>query len=128
MFCAPIFLFVIMSGSSDSALVLLIPMFGAVPAVIGTFLIFMPIEAGLDAAGLGPLKNVAVPAAGGLFIVLFVLVMSMGDDTLTLLIERLRNDPVNVGGPLLFWMVLGVVWGVLWRASAWMQALLLSRR
>lgn len=117
-----------MSGSADSGLILLIPIAGAIPAVIGTLLIFMPVEAGLDAIGFGHLNNVAVPAAGGLFILLFMLVMTSADGTTELFIDPLRNDPLNIGGPILFWMVLGVIWGVLWRASAWMQTLMLSRR
>jgi hypothetical protein len=120
--CSPFALIVIGSvgrRNAGSLIWLLIPFFGGVPAVLGALLVFAPLEGILDARGLGHLKNVAVPLAGALLIVIFVVGSLGARGKLAMLRTRIASGGINVIGPMLLWSALGVIWGVLWRLSEW---------
>ena len=57
------------------ALLLLFPLFGTIPAVLGALLFFLPIEMYLSAHGLSHWNNVVIPVAGSLLIVIFMFVV-----------------------------------------------------
>ena len=122
--CAPFAAFIVSSGKPENMLLLIIPFFGAVPAVIGALLVFVPIECKLEASGLRALKNVLVPAAGTLLVLIFMVIMGLTSGSLVLLFKRLFADPAGVG----VWMVLGGLWGVVWRISAGVAALFARAR
>ena len=120
--CSPFALIVIGSvgrRNAGSLMWLLIPFFGGVPAVLGALLVFAPLEGILDARGLGQLKNVAVPLAGALLVVIFVVGSFGASGKLSMLRTRISSGGINAIGPILLWSVLGVIWGVLCRLSEW---------
>ena len=98
---------------------LIIPFFGGIPAILGALLVFAPLENLLDARGLGHLKDVAIPLAGALLIVIFMVVILGTPRKLAKMAARIRQGGFKVIRPMLFWSVLGAVWGALWRLSAW---------
>ena len=91
---------------------LIFPFFGAVPAILGALIVFAPLEAVLDARGLGHWKNAAVPLAGASLIFIFVLVMQGLAGKLGLMVSRIAEHPGQALAPLLVWSVLGAFWGV----------------
>lgn len=116
--CLPFVLMVAFSRRPEMGMVLVIPFFGMVPAVVGALIVFLPIELYLSARGTPALSNVAVPAAGALLIALFTLAMSAASGNLGLIAGRIASGSNQVIGPMLFWSVLGVIWGLLWRLTA----------
>jgi hypothetical protein len=120
LFCLPFVLFVAASRKPENGMWLIFPVFGAVPAIIGALLVFAPIEAALDARGLGHWKNAAIPLAGASLIFIFVLVMQGLSGKLGLMFARIAEHPGQTLVPLLVWSVLGAFWGLLWRATAWL--------
>lgn len=118
-FTAPVALYIIMSGKKDNLLLLLFPMIGIIPAVIGALLVFWPLEALLDGTGRPAWKNYFVPIAGACLIIAVVAIVGGISGKLAMMLERIASNPVNNGGPILLWMVLGLIWGILWRMSDW---------
>jgi hypothetical protein len=104
----------------DNALWLIFPVFGTIPGVAGTLLIFVPLESYLSSRALGHLNNVAIPVAGALLIAVFMIVTSMVSGNLPRYFSRILKEGKHILGPLLFWSVLGTFWGALWRFSAWL--------
>ena len=92
-----------------------------------SLLVFVPIEWLLDRRGLGHLKDIAVPLAGALLIVLFSLVMFGLSGKLGLAFERIAGGGLAQLAPFLLWSVLGVFWGALWRFTAWVGTRLRRR-
>lgn len=95
-------------------------MFGTIPAVLGALLLFIPIEMYLSAHALGHLNNVAIPVAGSLLIVLFMFIASIVSGNLPRYFARLCKEGKHILGPLLFWSLLGTIWGAVWRLSHWL--------
>jgi hypothetical protein len=124
LFCAPLLLYVVASRKADNALLLILPFVGAIPGALGALLVFAPLERHLRARGLERFENVAVPAAGALLIVVFLVVMLLPSGRLFTLPQRLRRGGWNAVAPLLVWSALGALWGALWRASEWVVATL----
>src|SRR5688500_14408711 len=86
--CLPIVLHVVASRKPENALWLMFPIVGGIPAVLGALLIFVPIEVYLSAPTLGHLKNVAIPAAGSLLILLFMVIQLTVSGNLPKLLSR----------------------------------------
>ena len=89
LFCLPVVILVVLSRKPESALYLLFPMFGAIPAIIAALVLFVPLESYLDARGLAHLKNVAVPLAGATVVFLFMIVMGSVWGNLGTMLNRL---------------------------------------
>ena len=117
LFVAPMLLWVRAQRNRDSALILILPLFGAVPAVLGAWFVFAPIEHGLDASGHPGWKDLAVPAAGSGLIVLFAVLASLTSAHPIAMLRRLFTRQALAAMSL--WMVAGAIWGGLWRLSAW---------
>ena len=106
----------------ENALWLLFPLYGTIPAVLGALLIFVPIESYLGARALGHWNNIAIPLAGALLIVIFMVLASIVSGNLLKYFSRIVKDGKHMIGPLLFWSVLGAIWGATWRLSNWILA------
>ena len=113
LFCAPFLLFIALSKGHNAGMILIIPIFGGVPAIIAALLIFWPIEAMLNNAGVGWLKNLAIPLAGCLIAFLFFLIAGWKFGNLDVVLRNLAKNP----GDLLVWSVFGGAWGVVWRLT-----------
>ena len=116
LFVAPMVLWVRAQCNRDSALVLILPLFGAVPAVLGAWFVFAPIEHGLDASGHPGWKDVVVPAAGSGLIVLFAVLASLTNAQPVATLRHLFT--LQAFAAMSLWMVAGAIWGGLWRLSA----------
>ena len=127
LFCLPVLALIALEGRPEAMIYLMFPMFGAIPAVLGALLVFVPIEWFLDRRGLSHLKNIAVPLAGALLIVLFSLVVFGLSGKLGLVIERIASGGLAQLAPFLLWSVLGAFWGGLWRFTAWVGTRLRRR-
>ena len=114
---APVVLLVVASRKAENMIYLMFPVVAAVPATLGALLVFAPLEAYLSARGLAHLKNVAVPLAGALLIVVFLLVVAGASGRLGQYGGRLRTGGLNAVAPIVVWSLLGVLWGALWRVS-----------
>ena len=119
LFCSPLFLYIVASRKSENALWLLFPLFGGIPATLGALFVFIPLEGFLDAQGLGHLKNVAIPLSGSLLIVIFLVLSCVVSGNYSMLSKRMLNGGLREIWPILFWSILGVVWGASWRLSDW---------
>ena len=119
-FCAPFLLFVALSSNPDNGLILIVPLFGAIPAIIGALVLFLPAEMLLDRLGLPKLKNIVVPLIGASLIAIFMIVMGAVWGNLSLYGERLLQDPTMFMGVMAVWMVFGAAWGVAWRITEWL--------
>ena len=120
LFCLPILIFVVLSRKPDNALLLILPLAGAIPAIIAALVLFVPIESYLDARGLGHLKNVAIPLAGATVIFIFMIIMGLAWGNLGTLLGRLVDGGVAAWGVFLLWSVLGALWGLIWRSTEWL--------
>lgn len=120
LFYLPLILFVAASRHKENALWLIFPMFGTIPAVLGALLLFTPIEMYLSAHALGHLNNVAIPIAGSLLIVIFMLIASIVSGNCPRYFARLCKEGKHLLGPILFWSLLGTIWGAVWRLSHWL--------
>lgn len=119
LFCLPLLLYILASGSAETSLILFIPFVGLIPALLGAWLLFSPLEALLDFLNIGNLRNIILPLAGGLLpLIVFAIIIEVSGDR-RLILNRLSTGGMNEWGPLLFWIVLGVIWGGLWRISEW---------
>ena len=127
LFCLPFLALVALEGRPEGMLWMIFPVFGALPAVVGALLVFVPLEMYLDARGQGRLKNVAVPVAGALLIFLLSAVMWTLSGDVARNFGRLVTGGPNVLGPFLVWSVLGAFWGGLWRFTAWVGTRLVRR-
>jgi hypothetical protein len=123
LFCLPVLIFVILSRRPDNALYLLFPLFGAIPAIIAALILFVPLEAYLDARGLPHLKNIAVPLAGAAVVFIFMIVMGVVWGNLGTMFTRLANGGIAAWGAFLVWSVLGALWGLVWRSTEWLAKL-----
>jgi Zn-dependent protease with chaperone function len=122
LFYLPFVLFVAANRRQpENALWLIFPMFGTIPAIVGALLIFVPIENYLSARALGHLNDVAIPIAGALLIAVFMIVTSILSGNLPRYFSRILKEGKHVLGPILFWSVLGLAWGALWRLSNWLM-------
>ena len=124
MFSAPFALMAFASKSQHGAMWILFPLFAAVPGVVGALLLFVPIEAILESRGLHSFKNVFVPLAGALIAPILLIVTTTASGKLGLVAERFSSAGVNAWGPIVLWMVLGAVFGALWRLTAWLAGLM----
>jgi hypothetical protein len=116
---APILLIVIRAKRAETGLLLLFPMVGIVPAAAAAAILFVPIEQKLHARGLDSWITPAVIVAGASVIWIFMLGMASagGPAKLRRLFNIARKDPANFFLPMIVWMVLGGLWGALWRLS-----------
>ena len=117
-FAVPFMLLMLVSGGAYGGLWLLFPLVAAIPGALGAMILFAPMEALLDACRLPALKNLAVPLLGALIAPALLVFFHFLDGKEGSLIERLTSGGINVWGPIVLWMVLGVIFGVLWRLSA----------
>ena len=124
MFTAPFALLAFGSKRTHSDMWLLFPLFAAVPGVLGALILFAPLEALLDSRGMQISKNFAVPAAGALIAPILLLVMTAKSGKLRLVLSRYSKDGRKAWGPLVLWMVLGAIFGVMWRSTEWIAAFL----
>jgi hypothetical protein len=117
--CSPFVLFVVASRKPESAIMLMFPVVGGTPVILGTLLIFAPLESYLNARGLGHLKNVAIPLAGAVLIVIVTFVGLWATGGLPKSLARISSAPVSAIGALVLLSVVGAIWGGLWRLSEW---------
>jgi hypothetical protein len=120
--CSPFVLVVLASRKPESAILLIFPVVGGTPVILGALLVFAPLEAYLNARGLGHLKNVAVPLAGAVLIVIltFAGLWAMGD--LPKSLAGMSSAPISTIGAIGLVGVVGAICGALWRLSAWVAA------
>lgn len=112
-FLAPLILVVIASADPNTALILIIPFFGLIPAYIMALIVFVPVEALCKWAGARWLANIAVPISGGAGAAGGIVLLAVVWDNLDVLARNFAQEP----WALIFWVVLGFVWGVLWRIA-----------
>ena len=124
MFSAPFALLAFASKSQNGAMWILFPLVAAVPGVVGALLLFVPVEALLDARGLQSYKNLVVPLAGALIAPIMLVVMATAGGKVALFMERLSSGGANASGPIVLWMILGAVFGALWRLTGWLAGLM----
>ena len=62
----------------------------------------------------------AIPLAGALLIVIFLLVVAIATGRMRTFARRMRAGGLNALAPVVVWSVLGVIWGALWRVSDWL--------
>lgn len=120
LFYLPFILFVATSRNKENALWLLFPLYGTIPAILGALLLFIPVEMYLSAHALGHLNNVAIPVAGSLLIVIFMFIASIVSGNLPRYLSRIYKEGKHMLAPLLFWSLLGTIWGAVWRLSHWL--------
>ena len=117
--CTPILIIYLGSNSRYAIIIWFLPFIAVVPATAGALFLFAPIEALLDAKGLGGWKNFAVPVAGVVVpIIVFAIVGG------TIMFEQVLSGSKGHIRGILFWCSLGLAWGVVWRLSdlAWWGA------
>jgi len=124
MFSAPFALMAFASKSQHGAMWILFPLFAVVPGVVGALVLFVPIEAILESRGLHSYKNAFVPLAGALIAPILLVVTTAASGKIGLVVERYSSAGVNAWGPIVLWMVLGAVFGALWRLTAWLAGLM----
>jgi hypothetical protein len=124
LYYSPFVLFVAASRNKDNALWLLFPIYGTIPAVLGALLLFIPLENYLIAHALGHLNNVAIPVAGSLLIVIFMFIAATLSGNLPRYLSRICKEGRHILGPMLFWSLLGTIWGAVWRLSHWLLVVL----
>ncbi|MEO1045019.1 MAG: hypothetical protein AAFX04_06230 [Pseudomonadota bacterium] len=115
-------LFASFSKQQNSMMVVLIPFFGAIPAIIGALLLFVPAEYYLDHIGQSALKNIAIPVIGGT-LVFFVTLAIAQKGEISSLTDRLSKGKWNDWAGFVFWVLMGAIWGVLWRLTEWLVEL-----
>ena len=120
LFCLPFLLPILASRKPEAGLMLMFPLFGAIPAAISALILFVPVENWLDRHDLAHLKNIAVPAAGSIIVVGFMLVVGLLKRKPFWFVGRIREKGLAMIVPVLIWSLLGTVWGGLWRLSDWM--------
>ena len=119
LYCAPIIVYMAGSKKADSAILLIFPVIAAIPAVALALLLFWPVELLLDRLGHPALKNILIPVIGGTLIYVFTLLLGLYDGNLGELLRKVANKP-DGHRVTMFWVALGVVWGIAWRASEWL--------
>ena len=111
--------FISRSSAQHRDMWLLVPVFGAVPAILAAALLFVPIERFAYSRGLDHWATFGVVIAGGSIVFLFTLIAHLP--------ERLRRTSKPAPTPFRFgrfvstasiWIISGALWGALWRASA----------
>ena len=120
LFCAPFLVFVLLSADPANGLILIVPFFGAIPAILGALILFVPAEMLLDRLGVPWLKNIVVPLLGASLIAIFMIVMGSWQGELSLYAERLLQDPAMFVSVMAVWIVFGALWGVAWRCTEWL--------
>ena len=120
LFYLPFIFFVAASRNKDNALWLIFPIYGTIPAILGALLLFIPIEKYLSAHALGHLNNVAIPVTGSLLIVIFMFIASIVSGNLPQFLSRICKGGKHLLGSLLFWSLLGTIWGAVWRLGHWL--------
>lgn len=120
LFTAPFLAFAIFSDEQNDALVLLLPLVGCIPAVIGALIVFLPVEAWMKRTGRRRALEIVIPILGALLIFGVLLVIGLANGRLVKIVEGLVRDPGNNGFGILVWSALGLVWGLVWRASDWL--------
>ena len=114
LFCAPFILYVVFSNQSQAGMMLLFPLFGAIPAIVAALILFLPIELLLENKN-SWLKNILIPLTGAsvIFIFMFIMARSSYDAS------RIQNLAVPrysmEWGIYAIWSVAGATWGVIWR-------------
>jgi hypothetical protein len=120
--CAPFALFAIGTRSAGGLIWFMFPVVYGTPALLGALLFFAPLEGFLNARGLGHLKNVAVPLAGAVLIVLFTFLFLKATGGLSKALARVSSGGPAAVGALALWSAVGAVWGAVWRLSDWIAA------
>ena len=120
--CAPFALLVIGSRRAEGLIWLMFPVVGGIPALLGALLIFAPLEGYLNARGLGHLKNVAIPLAGTVLIVIFTIAVLAVSGNLAKSLARISSGGVSAIGAFVLWSAAGAIWGAVWRLSDWIAA------
>ncbi|MEA3008391.1 MAG: hypothetical protein QOJ91_83 [Sphingomonadales bacterium] len=106
LFCGPFLAFAVLSRQQHAGLVLIMPLFGAVPGIMAALILFLPIEVALRGTGL---ENILVPLAGASLIFLFTVITQRG--------VRYRRSGKSGWNGWTLWSVAGAFWGVIWRLT-----------
>lgn len=121
LFVLPFILFIWSSGKQENAMILIFPFFGAIPAIVGALVLFLPVELFLDSRGLGGWKNLVIPVVGFILPIIFAIVMGTVWGSLDTLVRNLGNGG---WGAWIVWGVFGAFWGFVWRATEWLAKLI----
>lgn len=113
--------FLIFTGSHKNqavGLVMLVPLFGAIPAAVVALLIFRPIELVLDANGMSHWSEIVIPfvSANLIFLSIFLLDLTQSRS----LSKAISNTKNAISTKPWLWIGTGLVFGVCWRASYWL--------
>ncbi|MCJ8190578.1 hypothetical protein [Sphingomicrobium aestuariivivum] len=119
-FCAPFFLYIAASSTPEDAMILIFPFIGAIPAIVGALVLFVPAEMLLDRLGAPALKNVVVPLLGASLSIISVLVIGAWTDSLGTLARNIAQHGSMFWGAMSVWAVLGAIWGLVWRSTEWL--------
>lgn len=101
------------TGDQSMGIMMLLPMIGLVPALVIALVLFVPIEALCARMNVRWLANFVVPAMGALGAVLALLAIAINHDSLDVMARNLSQNPNGFW----FWIIAGVIWGVLWRMT-----------
>ena len=113
-FCVPLLLLIASANDPAMGMLLLIPMIGLIPAYIIALILFVPVELLTIKIGHPWLANLVVPLLGALGAVLCFIGLAIYWDDLDIMLRNMASSPEG----FIFWIGLGVVWGVLWRLTA----------
>lgn len=113
LFVVPFGLLIYSTGDQSMGIMMLLPMIGLVPALVIALVLFVPIEALCARMNMRWLANFAVPAMGALGAVLALLAIAIYHNSLDVMARNLSQSPNGFW----FWIIAGVIWGVLWRMT-----------
>jgi len=116
---APFAAFAILSRQMHAALVILVPLLGAVPAILGALLIFWPVELWLSGMGLAWAKDIVIPAIGACLVFVTLFLSSLAQShSLTRAFKRVFvAKPLSTFG---VYIGAGFLFGVCWRLTEWL--------
>ncbi|MFM5894838.1 MAG: hypothetical protein ACKOQM_10480 [Novosphingobium sp.] len=111
----PFVLSVILSDDSNAGLILMLPFFFTIPALIVAFLIFTPLERFLKRRGADSQSIILVPLSGMLSVVAFKLFVSA--PYLFSNKPGVENIPAASWSGMSFMILGGLAWGIVWLLS-----------
>jgi hypothetical protein len=115
--CSPFVLVVLASRKPESAVLLIFPVVGSTPLILGALLVFAPLEGYLNARGLAHLKNAAVPLAGAVLIVILTFAGLWATGGLPKSLAGMSRTPISSIGAVVLLGIVGAICGTLWRLS-----------
>lgn len=119
-FCLPLLFIIQQSGEPNTALILLVPFIGLIPAFAMALVLFVPLEKLTAWAGMGWLANVLVPLAGMAGTIAALAFLAHYLDAIEAFIRNHEKQPWGTYA----WLGVGFVWGMVWRLAGLIDGLI----